>query len=72
MMPRLYLSGLRQNFTAQRIVAPVNRISNSPQRVADRPNDDRSTTAFPTSFHTKGVAHDRTDFRQETDSVFRF
>ena len=72
MMPRLFLYGIRQNFTAQRIVAPVNRNFNSPQRVADRPNDDRSTTAFPTSFHTKGVARDRTDLQRENDSVFRF
>ena len=72
MMPRLYLSGSRVNFTAQRIVAPVNRQFNSPQCVVDRPNDDHSTPAFICPFHNEGVAHDQANNRQENDCVFRF
>ena len=70
MMPRLYLSGSRVNFTAQRIVAPVNRNLNSPQRVVDRPNDDRSTPAFICPFHSKGIAHGQADNPRETPCVF--
>ena len=69
--PELYIARQRVNFTAQRIVAPVNSNLNSPQRVVDRPNDDRSTPAFIRPFHSQGVAHGQTEDQRGTSSVFR-
>ena len=72
MMPRLYLSGIRVNFTAQRIVAPVNRNLNSSQSVSDHHDRTPRSAVFPSPFHKQGIAHDQADNRQENESVFRF
>lgn len=50
MMPRLYLSGSRVNFTAQRIVAPVNRLFDTRQTVSDH-HDRSAVRAVCRPFH---------------------
>ena len=52
MMPRCFLSGVRVNFTAQRIVAPVNRQFNSPQSVRDHNDRASSPADVFRPFHT--------------------
>ena len=71
-MPRLYLFGSRVNFTAQRIVAPVNRNLNPTQGVSDHHDRTPRPAVFPSPFHNQGIAHEQADNPRENDSVFRF
>ena len=55
MMPRLYLAGIRQNFTAQRIVAPCNRLFDTRQTVSDH-HDRPAVCAVLVPFHNEGIS----------------